>query len=66
MHEELQRLVDALALLPKDERAAVELHHLHGWSLKEIAESLMRTEPAIAGLLHRGLKRLRRLLQEKE
>lgn len=64
--EELLRLVQALVQLPENERIAVELHHLPGWSAAEVAERLERTEPAVAGLLHRGLKRLRNLLQEPE
>lgn len=64
--EELLRLVRALVQLPEAERVAVELHHLNGWSVAEVADQLKRTEPAVAGLLHRGLKRLRNLLQDPE
>jgi RNA polymerase sigma-70 factor (ECF subfamily) len=64
--EELLRLVQALVQLPEAERIAVELHHLNGWSVAEVADQLQRTEPAVAGLLHRGLKRLRNLMQESE
>jgi RNA polymerase sigma-70 factor (ECF subfamily) len=65
-HEQLQRLADALGRLPEGEREAVELHHLHDWPLAEIADHLKRTQPAVAGLLHRGLKRLRSIMQEGE
>lgn len=65
-HEQLQRLADALAQLPESERLAIELHHLHDWPLAEVAEYLKRSPPAIAGLLHRGLRRLRKLLPESE
>jgi RNA polymerase sigma-70 factor (ECF subfamily) len=64
--EELLRMVGALVQLPEPERVAVELHHLNGWSVAEVAEHLKRTEPAVAGLLHRGLKRLRSLLPDPE
>lgn len=64
--EELLRLVEALAQLPEDERIAVELHHLNGVPVAEVAAHLQRSQPAIAGLLHRGLKRLRKLLQDQE
>src|SRR4029079_9356926 len=38
MHdEELIHLAAALAQLPDDQRTAIELHHLHGWSVTEIA-----------------------------
>jgi RNA polymerase sigma-70 factor (ECF subfamily) len=64
--EELLRLVQALVQLPEVERVAVELHHLNGWSVAEVSDHLKRTQPAVAGLLHRGLKRLRKLLQDPE
>lgn len=57
--EELLEMVEALAGLPEMQRRAVELHHLKGRSLGEIAEDLGVTKPAVAGLLHRGLKALR-------
>jgi len=60
--EELIRLADALAVLPDGQREAVVLHHLHGHPLAETARRLGRTDAATAGLLHRGLKRLRELL----
>ena len=63
-HEELQRLAEALAGLPEDQRQAVELHHLHGLSVEEVARELGRSESAVGGLLRRGLKRLRELLRE--
>lgn len=57
--EELLRMVEALADLPESQRRAVELHHLKGWPLGQIAEDLGVTRPAVAGLLHRGLKTMR-------
>ena len=62
--EELVRLAGALAQLPADQRQVIELHHLKGWQVAQIAESLQRTKPAVMGLLFRGLKTLRGLLQE--
>jgi len=61
--EELLRLAEAIARLPDSQRRAVELHHLEGRSLAEIAEALGSTKPAVAGLLHRGLKALREQLE---
>lgn len=65
-HEELLRMADALLLLPDAQREAVVLHHLQGWPISEVAGQMRRTEPAVAGLLHRGLKQLRRLMQPAE
>ena len=64
-HEELNRLAVALTELPQDQRTAIELHHLHDCSVAEIGQQMGRTEPAVAGLLRRGLKRLRELLSEE-
>ena len=59
-HEELLRLADALANLPDEQRTVVELHHLSGLAVSEIAEQLGRSRPAVAGLVRRGLKNLRK------
>jgi RNA polymerase sigma-70 factor (ECF subfamily) len=64
--EETLRLAGALSRLPEPQREAVELHHLQGCALREIALRLERSEPAVAGLIHRGLSRLRELLAERE
>jgi len=63
-HEQLASLAKALAQLPDDQRTAVELHHLQGWSVARIAEQGGRSQAAVAGLLRRGLKKLRELLRE--
>jgi RNA polymerase sigma-70 factor, ECF subfamily len=62
--EELVQLAGALAELPEAQREAIVLHHLQGASLAAVAQQLGRTEAAVAGLLHRGLKALREHLDD--
>ena len=62
--EELVRLAGALAQLAADQRQVIELHHLKDWPVAQVAKAMGRTKPAVMGLLFRGLKRLRSLLQE--
>jgi RNA polymerase sigma-70 factor (ECF subfamily) len=62
-HEDRLRLARSLALLPEDQRRVVELHYLKGITVADAAEQIGRTRPAAVGLLFRGLKRLRELLQ---
>jgi RNA polymerase sigma-70 factor (ECF subfamily) len=64
--EQLLNLATALAALPADQRKAVELHHLKGWSLAEVADNMGRTKPAVMGLVFRGLKKLREQLGDKD
>jgi RNA polymerase sigma-70 factor (ECF subfamily) len=64
--EQLFRMAQALAALPENQRRAVELHHLRGLPLADIAREMGSSKPAVAGLLHRGLKALRERLEEKE
>jgi RNA polymerase sigma-70 factor (ECF subfamily) len=65
-HEQLLRLADALDQLPPDQQEAVVLHHLKGRSLSELADHLGRSPAAVAGLLHRGLRKLQDLLNDLE
>jgi RNA polymerase sigma-70 factor, ECF subfamily len=64
--ERLLQLTRALALVPEAQRQVIELHHLKGQTLLEVADALNLTKPAVAGLLHRGLKKLRQLLAVDE
>lgn len=64
--ERLIRLAAALARLPDDQRIAIELRHLRGLPVPEVCEIMGRTTPAVAGLLLRGVKKLRDLLSEPE
>jgi RNA polymerase sigma-70 factor (ECF subfamily) len=62
--EELVRLAGALEALPDDQRTAVELKQLRGWTVAEVSQHMGRSEAAVAGLLRRGMERLRGLLAD--
>ena len=55
-------LLSSLRRLSADQRAAVLLVHGYGFSYREVADTLGVSEAAITNHVHRGLKRLRRLL----
>jgi RNA polymerase sigma-70 factor (ECF subfamily) len=65
-NEQLLLLARALAQLPDDQRLAVELHHLRGRPVAEVARELERSEGAAGALLARGLNKLRKLLKQEE
>jgi RNA polymerase sigma-70 factor (ECF subfamily) len=62
--EQVIRLTEALARLPEDQRRALDLKHLQGHSVEEVARQMGRSGASVAGLLRRGLKRLRELMGE--
>jgi RNA polymerase sigma-70 factor (ECF subfamily) len=61
-NEQALRLAQALEQLPAAQRDALVLQHWQGWSLAEIGKHLDKSPEAVAGLIKRGLKQLRRLL----
>ncbi len=62
--EQLDKLARALEQLPEDQREVVELRHLQGLSIPVICRRVERGEASVAGLLRRGLQRMRDLLSE--
>lgn len=64
--DRMLRLATMLARLPDAQRLAIELHHLKGLSSVEVSRELGRSEPSVAALLRRGLKRLRTLMQSED
>ncbi len=63
--EELERLAAALANLAEDQRLAIELHHFEGLPLKAVSERLDRSKEAVASLLYRAIKQLRKELMSR-
>jgi RNA polymerase sigma-70 factor (ECF subfamily) len=64
-NEQVLQLAAGLGELPDDQRRAVELRYLKDMPVPEIAAQMGKTEPAVAGLLRRGLQRLREVLDRK-
>jgi RNA polymerase sigma-70 factor (ECF subfamily) len=64
--EQLLCLAEALRKLPRDQGRAIQLHHLEGQSLAAVACEMRKSKQAVVGLLFRGLRRLRRLIAERE
>ncbi|KAA5538814.1 sigma-70 family RNA polymerase sigma factor [Roseiconus nitratireducens] len=60
--ENIVRISQAIAELPEPQADAVRLHYLEGMKLKEVADELGKSTGAVAGLLHRGMKALRKSL----
>lgn len=64
--ERLVQVAEAVRHLPEGQRQAIVLFYWQGCSLAEIAEGLGRSVPAVAGLLHRGLKQLGQRLPQPD
>jgi RNA polymerase sigma-70 factor (ECF subfamily) len=62
--EDLLILSNAIAQLPDDQRTAVELKHIQGWSVEAISQFMGKNRVAVGGLLRRGVKKLRESLRE--
>jgi RNA polymerase sigma-70 factor (ECF subfamily) len=57
--EQAIELAKYMAELPEDQFEAIRLRHIEGWSLRQMAEQLGRSDAAVAGLIKRGLESLR-------
>lgn len=63
-HEQLLLLSAAMGRLPDHQRWALELKYLQDLPVAQIARSMDRSIPSIAGLLRRGIEQLREMLEE--
>jgi RNA polymerase sigma-70 factor, ECF subfamily len=59
-HELMAALDGAIKRLPDDQARAVQLRHLKGLDIKEIAKRMRRTPGSVSMLCHRALRSLRR------
>jgi RNA polymerase sigma-70 factor (ECF subfamily) len=64
--EELLAMARALARLPEDQRKALEMRHLQDRSVTEVSQSMGKSPAAVAGLLRRGMKALRELMDDPQ
>jgi RNA polymerase sigma-70 factor (ECF subfamily) len=64
-NERALRIAAAVENLPQGQREAIILHYFQDLTLPEIAERLQKSTTAVAGLVHRGVKRLRSTLNEE-
>ncbi len=60
--EAVMAMMDALHQLPETQAEAIRLRYMEGLPLKEIVERMGKSDTAVAGLLKRGLQKLRTLL----
>ena len=65
-NEKARYIAQCLAALSPDQQMVIELHHLEGYTVSEIAQRMNRSKTSVAGLLRRGLQKLREDLKEKE
>jgi len=60
--EAVLAMMDALHKLPETQAEAIRLRYMEGLPLKEIVERMGKSDTAVAGLLKRGLQKMRTLL----
>ncbi len=62
---DVDQVREVLLQLPADHREVVALRYLQGLSHAEVARQMGRSEEASRALLHRALRRMRRLMESK-
>jgi len=66
LEEKKQRLMEALAMLPAKERAAVVLREIEGLSTAEVAAALGSTEVTVRSQISKAMVKLRSILNQEE
>ena len=61
-----ETLFAALRRLTPDQRVAVVMVHMYGFSYREVADLTETSESAVTNYVHRGMNRLRVLLAQQE
>ena len=64
--EAVVALLDALHQIPETQAEAIRLRYMEGLSLSEIVERMGKSDTAVAGLLKRGLQKLRVIMKSDE
>jgi len=57
--ERAVELAHLMESLPEDQFEVIRLRYIEGWSISQITDRMERSESAVAGLLKRGLQKLR-------
>lgn len=65
-NEQIMQLSRALQQLPESQQTAIVHRYFFNAPLGDLAKQLNRSETAVAGLIKRGLARLRELMEAKE
>ena len=60
--DSLQRMRDAMAALPEEQREVIQRHYLQHQSMEQIAAAMHRTKDAVRGISNRARRNLRSLL----
>jgi RNA polymerase sigma-70 factor (ECF subfamily) len=63
-NEQMLLLAEALSRLPDEQRGVLEAKHLLGLTVAEISQRTGRSKASVVGLLYRGMKSLRDLVEE--
>ena len=66
MEYDINQIYQCIAKLNAEQREAILMFHIMGFSIKEIAENFTITEAAVKNRLMRGRDKLRKLLSDKE